>query len=1208
MRFWEIFRFEIAYRLRHASTWLYFLLFLAVALLMVDGILVQEAKGSGNTGGSIQVNAPFMIVFAMVFFSMIGMAATAAFFNDATLRDFQSRMHPLFFTAPIRKADYLGGRLLGAFVVNALLLLLMPVGLLLGLQLQELEPELLGPFRLGAFLQPYVVILLPNMFVTAAILSATAVLSRRALASYIGGLVLFMGSLITAETLVEQTALREVAALLEPFGFLAVRETIAYWTPVERNTQLVPLGEVLLWNRLLWITGALGVLVLLYRRFRFGHEAAQSRGRHKPEPQPELAPERVAPLAVPQVAQAFTGEARLRQVFAVAGRSFREIFANRYLLFLATASLLFLFLNGWDAWVVFDTPTWPVTYVVAKEVLGQLPPLVYFLLVVFAGELVWMEREAGMSEITDALPLPNWVSFFGKFLALVLALVALQGVLMGGGMLLQALKGYYNFEPGLYVQILFGIQLADYLLWAALAMLVHVLVNQKYVGHLVFVLYYVFFSFGRRLLEIEHHMLLYPSAPAWTYSDMSGFTPFLAPYLWFKLYWGAWALLLLVVANLFWRRGREAGLLHRLREAGAGFTRRTAMLTGVAMLLLLATGGFVFYNTNVLHEYQPFDARVARLAAYERLYKRYEDLPQPHIAGSSYQVEIYPERPAISVRGTYLLRNSTPAAIDSIHLMIDPDIHVQEAGLGQEAGQVLADKEHGYYIFQLKKALAPGDSVFLFFDLLYDEQGFSNSGVSEALVGNGTLLDQRRLPVVGYQPDRELKSEALRREQGLAARAKTASVYDAKARARRPGYGEWVNYETIIGTSPDQVAVAPGSLKRTWQENGRRYFHYATDGPVKNIAVFLSARYQVLEDQWQGVQVQVLHHPEHAFNLNSMVRGVKASLDYYTKHFGPYLYPQLRIVEFPRHQGSYARAFPGTVAYSEGLGFLARVEDGIDYPFVVTAHEVAHQWWGGQFVAADVQGRRVLHETLAHYSALMVMEKAYGPAKVRQFLGQFRHRYLVGRQNRGHLEVPLLLSEDQDYIHYDKGAVVMYALRDYLGEEAVNRALRHFLEKHRYGGAPYPTSRDLLQELQAVTPDSLQYLLTDLFEEITLWDMRTKQVQAVPLRTGGYRVTLQVEANKMKADSIGRARQAPMDDLVEIGAFAAAGEGEERGKALYLQKHRIRSGSQAVTVTVPVLPARAGIDPYHKLIEWTRDDNVVEVAAGVGAEKPRKPW
>lgn len=407
----------------------------------------------------------------------------------------------------------------------------------------------------------------------------------------------------------------------------------------------------------------------------------------------------------------------------------------------------------------------------------------------------------------------------------------------------------------------------------------------------------------------------------------------------------------------------------------------------------------------------------------------------------------------------------------------------------------------------------------------------------------------------------------------------------------------------MIGTADDQTAVAPGTLRRTWTENGRRYFHYSTDAPVRNAYAFFSADYDVREARWNDVRIQIFHHPRHVFNLDRMVRSVRASLDYFTRHFGPYPHREIRIVEFPRY-ASFAHAYPGTISYAEGFGFLSRVDEeegDLDTPFAVVSHEVAHQWWGYQVVPAGVEGAPMLTEILAQYSAMMVMERTHGREQVRRFLALMWIEYLNRRHNRENREVPLLFLSDQSNLIYRKGALVMYALREYLGEERVNAALRRFLEKHRSGEPPYPTSRDLYRELQAVAPGSLQVLLADLFEKITLWDLRAKQARAEPTGTGEWRITLDVAARKVAVDNVGAETEVPMDDWVEIGVFAPA-EGEKLGEPLHLGKHRLRSGAQSITVTVPRQPARAGIDPYHLLIERDREDNNLEVEMGDPAD------
>jgi hypothetical protein len=203
-------------------------------------------------------------------------------------------------------------------------------------------------------------------------------------------------------------------------------------------------------------------------------------------------------------------------------------------------------------------------------------------------------------------------------------------------------------------------------------------------------------------------------------------------------------------------------------------------------------------------------------------------------------------------------------------------------------------------------------------------------------------------------------------------------------------------------------------------------------------------------------------------------------------------------------------------------------------------------------------------------------------------------------------EVPLLEAEDRAYITHGKGLVAMYLLREHIGEDAVNTALRRFIDKHRAGAPPYPTAMDVIAELRAVTPDSLQYLITDLFETVTVWDVRTERAVTEPTGTGEYRVTLDVVATKLRSDGAGRQTDVPMDDLIEIGAFAFAPAGAA-GELLYLKRHRIRSGRQTITITIPKEPARAGIDPSQKLIERVRRDNVVQVIPGTAGFRPSGP-
>ena len=130
-----------------------------------------------------------------------------------------------------------------------------------------------------------------------------------------------------------------------------------------------------------------------------------------------------------------------------------------------------------------------------------------------------------------------------------------------------------------------------------------------------------------------------------------------------------------------------------------------------------------------------------------------------------------------------------------------------------------------------------------------------------------------------------------------------------------------IAFEAVVGTDEGQVAVAPGRLRRTWTQGGRRYFHYATDVPIRDHYAFFSAAYAVHEGRWNETSIEIFHHPTHAWNVDRMVRSVQASLDYYTQQFGPYPHGQLRFVEHPG-DGVTLHASPVNISYEEGFSLL----------------------------------------------------------------------------------------------------------------------------------------------------------------------------------------------------------------------------------------------------------------------------------------------
>ncbi|HEX2203174.1 MAG TPA: hypothetical protein VHG91_07740 [Longimicrobium sp.] len=1210
MKLLGIFRFELAYQLRRLSTWLPF-----AALAVVAFLFVRENVVADELYADFFANSPFVIAVVTVFCSLFWLLVAAGVAGEVAARDVETGMHPLTYTAPVTKAEYLGGRFLAVFAINALILLAVPLGVILAVYASGLDAAIIGPFRPAAYLAAYGFFALPNALLGTAVQFAWATLGRRAIASYVGSVMLFgvvYGGIFAVMYFLQR---REYAELLDAFAHLTIVDLTLTWTPVEKSTRLVGLEGPLLRSRLLWLGVALGTLALTYARFRFEHLAVRpwwgrlARRREAHAPTPSAGGIATSPISVPRVRQSFGFATRARQTLAIAWVSFRTIAKSRGGLIVTAPIALVAVMILPEHMHSMGTPLLPRTEYVLTFLTASLTNpitpwvIIPMLTLLWVGELVWREREAGLGEITDAAPVPEWVPFLGKFLGLGLVLAVWMAVLMAIGIAIQVSQGYHRFEIGLYLKVLFGLQLPEYLLFAVLALVVQGLATQKYVGHFVALIVYAFILFAARL-GIEHNLLVYGSAPDWYYTDMRGFGPSLGPWRWFMAYWAAWALLLAVGAWLLWVRGLERRPRVRLKLARGRLTRPTAAVAAAAAGLVVALGGFIFYNTNVLNTYRSGSDLLELRAEYERRYGRYAGVPQPRLAAARLRVEIHPRRRAAEIRGTYHLVNNTAGPIDSIHLAPAPSVRTESVVFDRPARRVNAEDGLWHHVYALEAPLQPGDSVRLHFAVRLAPRGFRNGAfdpVISVTESSTYFRSQDVLPEIGYQAARELLKPGERREHGLPARPVLPTLADAEAGQDVTGAtgmvaAERMDFEAVVGTDEDQTAVAPGVLRRAWTEGGRRYFHYATDARIGSYA-FFSARYAVHEEVWtppsgagEPVTIQVYHHPKHAANLDRILRSVRGSLDYYTRAFGPYPHgPVLRLVENPgRGMGAHAEAT--TIDYTEGFSRFSPEQDprGFDMPFAIIAHEMAHEW---QVPHAFAEGAPLLSESFAWYGAMQVVEAAYGREHLERLRRFFRQPSPIPPIRQS---VPLLRAMDP-YAAYRKGPFALFAMSEAMGEERVNLAFRRLIEPHRAAELPGATSLDLYRELQAVTPDSLRPLLHDLFAANTFWELATERATAKRTPAGAWEVTLRVKARKVTVDPAGVETEVPMDEWVPIGVYAPTEQGADFGETLYLRKHRIRSGPQTITVTVPKQPSDAGIDPYVVLIDTERFDNVEEV-------------
>ena len=1179
--------FEARQRLKMLSTWVYFAMFLLLAMLWMAaaGGVFKEAMVS--FGGRVLINAPRSIALTCSFLGCLGIVVVAAMMGRSVQQDFEYDMQHFFFSAPISKRQYLFGRFLGAYLALAVVFASIVLGTWLGSFIPGIDPERLGQPPFAAYLMPYLFTLLPNLFIFGAIFFVLAALTRRMLPVYVGSVMMLVGYIV-APSLARDLDYKTLAALIDPFGTTAVIRLTEYWPIAERNARLLPFEGVYLLNRLIWSSLALLALLLGYWRFQFVSAADSGRAARREAEAPLSAKAPMAASAVPDFAAR-----KPALLLAMTWLNLRETVKNIYFFVLVLAGVLTMYASALDLGAIYGTNTYPVTYKVLELVSGSFSLFMLVITTFYSGELVWRERESRIAQMLDTLPIPSWLPLLAKLGALIALQALLMLVVMLCGMSIQLFNGYFLLQPALYLQTLFLIQLPGYALVAVLAIALQVLINHKYLAFFAMILYYIAtLTFGA--LGLDHPMLLYATSPPFVYSAMNGYGHFLARERWFELYWGGAAIVLMVLALLFWARGSNDAWRTRMQLARQALTRPVLVCLLIGLTIFIGAGSLLFYNLQIANDYESAYQKDAGRASYERQYGKYADVAQPRITAVKLNVDILPETRTLIVHGHYLLENRNARPLSDIFIQQDSTATIRALRFGTPVRAGLADRHLGFYSFRLATPLAPGATLALDFDLEFAPKGVLGLGQDTPVIGNGTFFNNAVLPHVGYQPHVELTDARERKKHGLAARKPALARDDPRGLASNyiANDADWISFDATVSTSPDQIAIAPGTLANEWIANGRRYFHYRMDQPILNFYAFQSARYLVRHERWQDVAIDVFYQPGHEYNLERIVRGVKQSLAYYTKNFSPYQHKVLRIVEFPRY-ATFAQSFPNTIPFSEGIGFIAKVDaknpKDIDYPFYVTAHEVAHQWWAHQIVAGNTRGATVLSETLAEYSALMVMKNSVGPDRMRRFLRYDLDLYLMGRALENRKELPLADNEDQGYIHYRKGSLAMYLLQDVLGENQVNAVLHGLLAQYAFKGPPYPSVTVLIDALRKITPPAQAYLIDDLFDAIVLYENRAVSATAHRRPDGKYDVTLTVHANKVRAGELGDEKDVPLQDWIDIGVD------DKAGNSLLRERKLIDGKETTFKLLVAGKPARAGIDPDNKLIDRKPDDNMMAV-------------
>lgn len=1211
--FTTIFKQELKYWFSKPAFYIYLAIFLGLSFFLSAASAGFFDSVTATTGSSRIVNSPtgirnvFNGLTVFIFFlfpSIIGVSI---------YRDYKSEMHTILYSYPFTKSNYLFAKFFSGIVIVSLIVLSIALGMIIGFRFPGTNPDIVTSLNVTTYLLTYLVFIIPNVLLFGAIVFAIVTFTRNIAAGFITVIILLFVQGVIVSVLGEPEQ-RALLAILDPFGDGAVQYYTKYWTPSEQNELQIPIQEMVLYNRLLWLSISTLIFGLVYRFFKFSQNAISiSFKKTKGERVIKSNVSGITKIVLPKVKYNYDFGQNLKTMWSLSNLDFKYIVKSWPFISIVLVGLVLMVVGLSEIGNIFGTATLPVTWKMLN-IGGVFSLSINICTFLYAGMLIHRAKIARVNHLVDATPIPNWTLFFSKVIALIKMQVIMLLVIMVAGVIFQSYNGYYNFEFGHYFKELFLLSILGYLVWALLSVFIQTLIGNTYLG--LFILLVI--SIGMPFLSlagIELNIYKYNQGPGFSYSDMNGYGIY-TPFLVYKTYWILCGLALLVLAALFWVRGIPSSFGERVSIAISRLKGAYAISLAVFLLAFFSLGFSIYQETAAKGKRTSSKEFELRRVEWEKKYKKFQDYKQPRVVAVNANMDIFPKEWLFNASAKIQMVNKTNEPIDSVFLNHNSLKSTFE--FNKPNTLVSEDTIHNFDIYYFENKIMPGDTLELSVTVKSNKNTTyqRKSPVRE----NGTFINNFALfPSLGYSTQGELTDDKTRKKYDLP--KNDLKPHPSDSTALGDTYiskdSDWIDFEATVSTSKDQIAIAPGYFQKEWVEGDRRYFHYKMDSKILNFYAFNSGRYEVKKEMFNGISLEIYYHKPHTFNLDRMMKGMKASLDYNAKNFSPYQFRQARIIEFPRTGGTFAQAFANTMPFSEGIGFIADVDDesddGVDYPFSVTAHEVAHQWWAHQVIGADVLGATLLSESMAEYASLKVLEHQQGKSKMRTFLKDALDGYLLQRTLERKREKPLMYNDGQGYIHYQKGSMALYALSDYIGEEKMNGAIKKFINKVKFQEPPYATSIEFVNHLKEATPDSLQYVIEDMFETITLYKNRITEAKVTELDNGKFQVDIEFQVAKYKNDEKGKRfygeqigdtityktdkmkkpiLSSKLQDYIDIGIFMEDEiDGKKEEVELYFKKHKITTIQNKLSIIVDRKPTEVGVDPYNKLIDTQSEDN-----------------
>ena len=273
-------------------------------------------------------------------------------------------------------------------------------------------------------------------------------------------------------------------------------------------------------------------------------------------------------------------------------------------------------------------------------------------------------------------------------------------------------------------------------------------------------------------------------------------------------------------------------------------------------------------------------------------------------------------------------------------------------------------------------------------------------------------------------------------------------------------------YDLFITTTNDKKAICGGNHVETIDNgDGTSTWHWNTPQEIATYHIsFVVGDLVLWQDVYHGIErdipIEVYTTPSLSGRVEATFAHIHEIAAFFEENLGPY----------PFNRIGYVSTSKGCMEHTDNIALATSVISGNTDNEEYLAHELSHMWSGNLVTCADA-GDMWLNEGFAQFWGAFYEAGVYGEQKFQNTISALVNSINSWCNNANNWmplnNMPLNMTYDGTAI-YDRGAVIVNTMMNYMGRENFLSAMRQYFDQYAYQAATSEQLRDALTQYSGI--------------------------------------------------------------------------------------------------------------------------------------------